>query len=1175
MEKTAKKKIGVLLLIAFFGLCWVRAVSGSQEVVQKKARMTTSNMTEFAGSRFLATNANAGQTAKRETGFDKPVLRFDKDSGLIFRGELPGKVSSISPFPDQHVILQGGDDIGNALHIASVPYSDNGTTIGYTNNYDEACPYSGSTSPDVVYGYTPSADDYLDISLCENTAFDSKLYVYAGSYTPGNPYACNDDYCETPSFAGPYVSRIAAMPVSAGITYYIIIDGYDGAAGTYTIDVTSVPEPPEPPTNDNCVDITPEALTAGSTLTYNGNNENATNDCDLFDWPQVWFAFTTTEVLNVTIDFCGTTPAFSFVGAVLTDCPCSDVTQTSLADIACDDENLAVFFNDLPAGTWYYPVYSPEGSQHDFTININGKVPPPPATNDDCANARYIGEVTDLGFNSNSATHDGNGVCTVVFAPNIWYIYTPSFTGYALIDLCGSTYDTQLSVYDGISCDPLPTPLACNDNYCGLSSGVRIPVTMGNPYLIEVGGSSPGYGDLTIAQTTPPTPPANDNCIDVTPDVLTAGATLTYNGNNEDATNDCGSFDWPQVWFAFTTTEVLNVTIDFCGTAPEFEVVTNLLTTCPCSDFTDFSWGSFTICGDNNGTMGFDYLPAGTWYYPVYSGPRSQGDYTIHISGITPPEPPENDNCGDITPVPLAIGAPVQFVGDNTGATMDCNSLGDYEVWHAVTTTECMDISIDLCGTDPAFRNAFITITDQCPCNDEFNYSTEYDTLSCGDGNWTIRYTRIPAGTWYIPVLSEPGSRGPYTLNVRGTACQPLPPADFSVTAPGSWTGNTCRALNNCYLQPSEDVIYEISIPQAGSWIFSLCNSAQNWNSYIFLGSSPCGDDVGSNNGYCDRHSLILANISAGTYYLTIEAIYACGEYQLDVFEAPANPCVDSYYSVEPDWVSTLPAVRRPDLDLYLVDDFILTEDITITGVSFECLHTQFADFANATDLIVLEGSTGAPTETLFIATDLPVTTIMTGESVIGLPKYIHAVEGLNLSLQAGTYFIGFRLVDNGSEGVYYLSSAPVVNSECYVYSAAFGMENWAPISTLFGESVDMAICLFGSHIPQGCQYIVGDANNSHTFTGLDVTYSVRFFKGGPHPPFSCECTAGNTWYVAGDVNGSCSFTGLDITYMVRYFKGGAAPIPCPSCPPTSVILGNPTLRPSVPTIGVETKMLK
>jgi hypothetical protein len=86
------------------------------------------------------------------------------------------------------------------------------------------------------------------------------------------------------------------------------------------------------------------------------------------------------------------------------------------------------------------------------------------------------------------------------------------------------------------------------------------------------------------------------------------------------------------------------------------------------------------------------------------------------------------------------------------------------------------------------------------------------------------------------------------------------------------------------------------------------------------------------------------------------------------------------------------------------------------------------------------------------------------------------------------------------------------------------------------------------------CNYVLGDANNSSTFTGLDVTYAVRYFKGGPHPPLTCDCPPHGTWYVAGDVNGSCSFSGLDVTYMVRYFKGGPHPIACPDCPPPGLL---------------------
>ncbi len=86
------------------------------------------------------------------------------------------------------------------------------------------------------------------------------------------------------------------------------------------------------------------------------------------------------------------------------------------------------------------------------------------------------------------------------------------------------------------------------------------------------------------------------------------------------------------------------------------------------------------------------------------------------------------------------------------------------------------------------------------------------------------------------------------------------------------------------------------------------------------------------------------------------------------------------------------------------------------------------------------------------------------------------------------------------------------------------------------------------------CVYLPGDVNGSDSYNGLDITYSVAYFKGGASPLFECECTPGNTWYVSGDVNNSCSFNGLDVTYGVSYFKGGAAPVPCQDCPPGVLI---------------------
>ena len=72
--------------------------------------------------------------------------------------------------------------------------------------------------------------------------------------------------------------------------------------------------------------------------------------------------------------------------------------------------------------------------------------------NDDCVKAIAVGDVTDLEFNTATATFDGPG--HFMYTPNIWYCYTATCTGGATISLAGSSFDTKLAVYAGSGCDP-------------------------------------------------------------------------------------------------------------------------------------------------------------------------------------------------------------------------------------------------------------------------------------------------------------------------------------------------------------------------------------------------------------------------------------------------------------------------------------------------------------------------------------------------------------------------------------------------------------------------------------------------------------------------------------------------------------------------------------------------
>jgi len=142
----------------------------------------------------------------------------------------PKTVAPVAASPiDPAMIRQGGDTIEDAVAI-SIPHNGTGTTEGYTDNYDEVCPYENSTSPDVVYTFTTGAELYLRVDLYGST-YDTKVYMYDADMTL---VACNDDYYPD------YVSRIESVIVLPGVQYFIVIDGYGGAYGEYTLTVTDM-----------------------------------------------------------------------------------------------------------------------------------------------------------------------------------------------------------------------------------------------------------------------------------------------------------------------------------------------------------------------------------------------------------------------------------------------------------------------------------------------------------------------------------------------------------------------------------------------------------------------------------------------------------------------------------------------------------------------------------------------------------------------------------------------------------------------------------------------------------------------------------------------------------------------------------------------------------------------
>jgi len=186
------------------------------------------------------------RTASRINEYPNGVSQAEKElahdllSGISEHNEL-GIVDGNRP--GRSFSRAQGDSIGNPFVIDALPFYVEGSTNGFTHNYNEECPYSSSGALDVVYELTLANDiPGLVINLCESY-YDTKVYVYANGDT-NDVVGCNDDYC-TASHGQEWTSYLETEPLAAG-TYHIIVDGYSASdSGTYVMSVMEMEPLPD------------------------------------------------------------------------------------------------------------------------------------------------------------------------------------------------------------------------------------------------------------------------------------------------------------------------------------------------------------------------------------------------------------------------------------------------------------------------------------------------------------------------------------------------------------------------------------------------------------------------------------------------------------------------------------------------------------------------------------------------------------------------------------------------------------------------------------------------------------------------------------------------------------------------------------------------------------------
>ena len=450
--------------------------------------------------------------------------------------------------------------------------------------------------------------------------------------------------------------------------------------------------------------------------------------------------------------------------------------------------------------------------------------------------------------------------CTAITA-NQFYTFTAAVDGTYTFDLCATTYDTKMAVYDGADCSA--PCLASNDDSCGLASSVDVVVLSGATVLVEVGGfggGDEGIGTLTVTAGPPPPPaPVNDTC--ATPLVATLGATAFDNSaagsSGFNGGGPCSAAIGADMFYLFTAGSDDTFTFDTCGSSFDTRLAVH-----------DGSGCGATCLGDNDdagscspqSSVDVSLLTGQTVLVQVggFGANTGTGDLNIFVS-TPPPPPPANDTCA----TPDVIAGEGSFAYDRTSATSSgfdggdgvttCEGAvdggsGNFDVFFAWTPAVSGDYTIDTSseGNDTntdVHLGADCTATclvDSDPATFTFSGAVSGTAYLIQIGNWNDTGTGNGPGTLDITLNAMPPAND--TCATPAAAALGANPFD-NTTATTSSPANTCggEVIGN-------DLFYTYVVAADGDYTFDTIGTSYDSEISVGLGADCSATCLGTDD---------------------------------------------------------------------------------------------------------------------------------------------------------------------------------------------------------------------------------------------------------------------------------------------------------------------------------------
>ncbi len=374
------------------------------------------------------------------------------------------------------------------------------TLSGDTSNDTDT---NGDGSPDEWFKVTSTvAGELITVSTCDQAGFDTILTVYDSC--GGAVVATNDD---GPGCTG-FTSELSFV-ADGSSTYYIAVDGFGGAGGTFDLSVSCGP------INDNpCGAI---AIECG--VPVFGNTDTATDDsaaaptCDTTTTaPGIWYIYEDTSGLpaNILVSTCSASTDYDTKISVYTgDCGTLPLTCVAGNDDSpnCTNFQSEVEFQSDGNTTFYILVHGFSTGTGNFELNMTCDLLPPP--NDMIANSIDVDELgfpyTDTGVVMQAATiENGNPTgCNIDGGKGVWYNFVSAGNGTATAEVVSPAGASFVVFFTAPDENAIETDLEYFfqiGNQCAPGTSASINTAAGQTYYLFVVNDG-GQTDITIDGT--------------------------------------------------------------------------------------------------------------------------------------------------------------------------------------------------------------------------------------------------------------------------------------------------------------------------------------------------------------------------------------------------------------------------------------------------------------------------------------------------------------------------------------------------------------------------------------------------------------------------------------------------------------------------------------------------